>query len=113
MVDFCLETGIHTVHIFFHYQQGVGIVGFAYFTHVIPIQWLFNYVIFRIFRNIPKDSKYYIIEQPLDWDYVGEVCKTYNTDALLVMEKYVNRVNTRFQAEVDHILPDGSANYSY
>lgn len=70
-------------------------------------------VVIPVERNIPKDSKYYIIEQPLDWDHVGEVCKTYNTDALLVMEKYVNRVNTRFQAEVDHILPDGSANYSY
>ncbi len=70
-------------------------------------------VVIPVERNIPRDSKYYIIEQPLDWDYVDNVCKNYNTDALLVMEKYVNRVNTRFEAEVDQLHSDGSANYSY
>lgn len=64
-------------------------------------------------RNIHRESEYYRIEQPLNWDYVDDICKTYNTDALLVMEKYVNRVNSSFQAEVDQIYPDGKAKYSY
>ena len=64
-------------------------------------------------RNINRDLDYYRIEQPLDWEYVDSICKTYNTDGLLVMEKYVNRVNSSFEAEVDQVYPDGKAKFSY
>ena len=69
-------------------------------------------IVIPVERNIPRDSKYYTNEQPLDWDYVDEVCKNYNTDALLVMEKYLNHVNTRFEAEAQPLLSDGLA-YTY
>ncbi|MDX9882581.1 MAG: DUF6340 family protein [Prolixibacteraceae bacterium] len=69
-------------------------------------------VVIPVERNIPRDSKYYIIEQPLGWDYVDEICKTYNTDALLVMEKFVTRVGSRFEAEVEELYSDRTA-YSY
>ncbi len=47
-------------------------------------------------RNIPRDISYYRIPKPLDWDYVAEICDTYNTDALLVIERYMNKIMTDY-----------------
>mgnify|MGYP001283822250 CR=1 FL=1 len=50
-------------------------------------------------RNIRRNSDFHTIEQPLGWNYVDSICKTYNTDALLVMEKFTTQVNTELNAE--------------
>lgn len=47
-------------------------------------------------RNIPRAESYYRILPPLDWDYVTEICETYNTDALLVLERYMNKIMTDY-----------------
>ncbi|TDN99931.1 hypothetical protein DET65_3708 [Sunxiuqinia elliptica] len=47
-------------------------------------------------RNIPHPSNYQYVPKPLDWDYVSEICERYNTDALLVMERYINVLMTNF-----------------
>lgn len=70
-------------------------------------------IVIPVDRNIPRDSKFYIIDQPLEWSFVDSICKTYKTDALLVMEKYVNRVNSDFQAEVDQEFPNGQTRYAW
>ena len=56
-------------------------------------------IVIPVERNIDRDLNYYITEQPLDWEYVDSICKTYQTDALLVMERFINRVKTHFEAE--------------
>ena len=48
-------------------------------------------------RNIPKELTYYKVPPVLDWDYVSEICDLYNTDALLVMERYINKVITNYE----------------
>ncbi|MGQ7869932.1 DUF6340 family protein [Sunxiuqinia sp. sy24] len=47
-------------------------------------------------RNIPRSEIYYKVLPPLDWDYVTEVCETYQTDALLVLERYTNKIMTDY-----------------
>lgn len=64
-------------------------------------------------RNIKKDTEYYRIEQPLDWTFVENICKTYNTDALLVMEKYVNQINSLVQQNYNTIKSEIDIEYSY
>ncbi|WP_053181538.1 DUF6340 family protein, partial [Sunxiuqinia dokdonensis] len=47
-------------------------------------------------RNIPRSESYFQVPQPLEWDYVSEICETYETDALLVLERYMNKVMTNY-----------------
>ncbi len=47
-------------------------------------------------RNIPRSERYFKVLPPLEWDYVSEICETYQTDALLVMERYMNKVMTNY-----------------
>ncbi len=68
-------------------------------------------IVIPVERNIPRESKYYLVDQPLDWDYVENICKTYNTDALLVMERYINKVNTSFEASP--LYSNGQSGYTY
>lgn len=51
-------------------------------------------IVVPVDRNIARTSKYYLVEQPLDWNFVKNTCATYNTDALLVLEKFVTKVNS-------------------
>ncbi|MGQ8335379.1 DUF6340 family protein [Sunxiuqinia sp. A32] len=47
-------------------------------------------------RNIYRGLRFYKIGQDLNWDYVENICELYNTDALLVMERYYNKISTEF-----------------
>ena len=47
-------------------------------------------------RNIPRTDSYYKLPPSLDWDYVSEICETYHTDALLVIERYLNKLMTNY-----------------
>jgi len=49
-------------------------------------------------RNIKRqDNNYYEIQNDIDWNTVKEICKTFNTDALLVIERYYNKVNSSYK----------------
>lgn len=48
-------------------------------------------------RNIPKDAKYYQVAPQLEWDDVQEICELYETDALLVIERYMNKLITNYE----------------
>ena len=49
-------------------------------------------------RNIIRlDNKYYKIQEDVDWNTVKEICNTFNTDALLVIERYYNRISTSYK----------------
>jgi hypothetical protein len=47
-------------------------------------------------RNIPRTESYFKILPPLGWDEVADICETYQTDALLVLERYMNKVMTDY-----------------
>ncbi|WP_339738673.1 DUF6340 family protein [uncultured Sunxiuqinia sp.] len=47
-------------------------------------------------RNIPRSENYFKVLPPLEWNYVSEICETYETDALLVLERYMNKVMTDY-----------------
>lgn len=73
-------------------------------------------------RNIKRGLEYFRIEQPLDWKFVDSVCQTYNTDGLLVMEKFVTQLSTLVQKnydvaqsdlDVDDISYSGSYDFVY
>jgi len=48
-------------------------------------------------RNIYRGLRFYKMPQELDWDYVQNICNLYNTDALLVLERYYNKLNTNYK----------------
>ena len=47
-------------------------------------------------RDIPKAKSYYRVDSLLSWDYVNQICHLFNTDALLVIERYINRLKTQY-----------------
>lgn len=56
-------------------------------------------------RDIPKTVKFYKIAPKLSWDYVRNICDTYNTDALLVIERYMNKIETDYEENQDYSDP--------
>ena len=48
-------------------------------------------------RNIPREEAYYKVPPELDWDSVAEICSLYETDALLVIERYINKIMTDYE----------------
>ncbi|HKJ43834.1 MAG TPA: DUF6340 family protein [Sunxiuqinia sp.] len=52
-------------------------------------------------RNIPRESKYYKVAEPLSWDYVRRICDLYHTDALLVIERYMDKIKTHYDQYQD------------
>jgi hypothetical protein len=48
-------------------------------------------------RNIPLYQTYYKVPPRLDWDYVRQICTEFNTDALLVLERYINMIKTNYE----------------
>jgi len=49
-------------------------------------------------RNITRiDNKYYKIQEDTDWDFIKEICNIFHTDALLVIERYYNKINTSYK----------------
>lgn len=57
-------------------------------------------------RNIPRSESYIKTPDPLNWAYVKNICDTYNTDALIVLENLALRVVTNYQTGREY------ANYS-
>jgi hypothetical protein len=47
-------------------------------------------------RNIRREEAYFKVPLQLDWDYVAEICNKYETDALLVIERYINKIITNY-----------------
>ncbi len=48
-------------------------------------------------RFMKHDSKFFRIQENLDWDVVGEICRDFDTDALMVIERYYNKVITSYK----------------
>lgn len=48
-------------------------------------------------RNFFRDLKFFRVPEELDWDEVNQICKEFRTDALLVMERYYNKIITRYR----------------
>ena len=48
-------------------------------------------------RNVVRDLKFYRIPDNLDWDEVKYICNEFNTDALLVIERYFNKFMTNYE----------------
>ena len=47
-------------------------------------------------RYINRDLAFYRIPGELEWDEVEQICSEYNTDALLVIERYYNKLTTTY-----------------
>ncbi|MDP4183924.1 MAG: DUF6340 family protein [Bacteroidota bacterium] len=52
----------------------------------------------NIFRTIPPTS----IPDTLDWDFVSNVCSTYKTDGLIVLEKYAPTIKGTISSSKDY-----------
>ena len=46
-------------------------------------------------RFLQHETKFYQIDSPLSWDTVKAICTEFNTDALLVLERYMDHLETR------------------
>ncbi len=46
-------------------------------------------------RNFMREPEFFRIPEELDWDEVRSICDEYRTDALLVMERYYNKLITK------------------
>ena len=59
---------------------------------------------------IPKDHsiyrglKFYKIPNSLEWNFVKNICELYDTDALLVIERYLNRITTDYSFFTDYYV---------
>lgn len=67
----------------------------------------FDYVI-PVERNLPRKQTYDEIAPPLNWEYVNTLCKRYNTDALIVLEKLDFMLTTKKDFKFDKELIDTS-----
>ena len=47
-------------------------------------------------RNLNRNLKFYLMPQSLDWDEVASICKKFNTDALMVIERYYDKLLTEY-----------------
>jgi len=47
-------------------------------------------------RNFARDLKFFRVPEELDWNEVRQICNEFQTDALLVMERYYNKLMTRY-----------------
>ena len=48
-------------------------------------------------RNFARNLKFYKIPEELDWNEVKLICDEFNTDALLVIERYYNKLSTNYE----------------
>ncbi len=64
-------------------------------------------------RNIYRGMKYSMVAPPLESNYVKNICDLYNTDALLVLERFVNLVSTDFSAEMYNMQLSNSDYFYY
>ncbi len=47
-------------------------------------------------RNFARELKFYKVPDNLDWNEVKYICNEFNTDALLVIERYYNKLMTKY-----------------
>lgn len=47
-------------------------------------------------RFLERHKKFYLVPDKLDWDEVSSLCQEFNTDALLVIERYYNKIMTGY-----------------
>lgn len=47
-------------------------------------------------RNFARDLKFFRVPEELDWNEVRQICEEFQTDALLVMERYFNKLITKY-----------------
>lgn len=47
-------------------------------------------------RFLDHEKKFFQLQKDLDWDEVARFCNEYNTDALMVIERYYNKLNTSY-----------------
>lgn len=47
-------------------------------------------------RNMKRDLKFYLVPESLDWDEVESICTDFETDALLAIERYYNKIMTHY-----------------
>jgi hypothetical protein len=52
-------------------------------------------------RFLERHKEFYLIPEKLDWDEVSSLCKEFNTDALLVIERYFNKIMTDYKVFKD------------
>lgn len=50
-------------------------------------------------RNFMREPEFFRIPEELDWDEVRSICDEYRTDALLVMERYYNKLITKYNVQ--------------
>ncbi len=53
-------------------------------------------------HNIYRGLKFYKIPNPLEWNFVKNTCELYNTDALLVIERYIDKITTGYVVSTDY-----------
>jgi len=67
-------------------------------------------VVIPVDRNIYRLLPYSEKPDPLNWNYVNEICKTYKTDALVVLEDFAVRTVTGYDTGNEY---DGFQSYKY
>jgi len=60
-------------------------------------------------RYIDRNKAFYLMPESLDWDEVSSLCNTFNTDALLVIERYYNKILTNYSV---FATPSGEPQYA-
>lgn len=55
-------------------------------------------VVIPLERNFKRDLPFNRMPEELDWDEVTQICEEFNTDALLVIERYYNKLTTDYFA---------------
>ncbi len=53
-------------------------------------------VVIPVDRNFERDIKFYRLPENLDWNKVQSICDEFETDALLVMERFYNKMITSY-----------------
>lgn len=53
-------------------------------------------IVIPVERNVPRSLTYTKTPEPLDWETVNALCKSYQTDALIVLENIATRVVTNY-----------------
>lgn len=69
-------------------------------------------VVVPLERNIPKNISYNLIPDTLNTEFVRQICETYQTDALMVMEQFSTKAMTDYNAESYRSM-DGTFNTYY
>lgn len=69
-------------------------------------------VVVPLERNIPKNISYNLIPDTLNTEFVRQICETYQTDALMVMEQFSTKAMTDYSAESYRSM-DGTFNTYY